>query len=117
PPVTPESPLLDGKLPTEELLPPVVEEGSSDQNGQKGVRPYGGGHPADWSWGCGGSPYRTGPGLCDNWKVGCRWHVTVDGVVLHREATDLVELAGAMPGSFPANVASGIPAGVDPSFE
>ena len=62
-----ESPLLDGKLPAEELLPPVVTEGSCDEGGgHQGVQPYGGGHPTDWSWGCGGNPYRTGPGLCDN---------------------------------------------------
>src|SRR4051812_15313492 len=53
-----ESPLLDGKLPAEELLPPVVMEGSCEEGSQKGVQPYGGGHPTDWSWGCGGNPYR-----------------------------------------------------------
>src|SRR3954469_3732750 len=31
--------------------------------------------------------------MCDNWKVGCRGHVTVDGIVLHREPTDLNALA------------------------
>src|SRR5215216_5799518 len=60
-----ESPLLDGKLPAEELLPPVVAEGSGEPAGDhRAVQPYGGGHPTDWSWGCGGSPYRTGPGMC-----------------------------------------------------
>jgi hypothetical protein len=96
-----ESPLLDGKLPSEELLPPVVSEGSSAESAHRAVEPYGGGHPTDWSWGCGGSPYRNGPGMCDNWKVGCRWHVTVDGIVLHRQPTDLATILGQMPASFP----------------
>lgn len=114
-----ESPLLDGRLPAEELLPPVVSEGSCDEGGKegRGVQPYGGGHPTDWSWGCGGSPYRQGPGICDNWKVGCRWHVTADGIVLHRDSTDLVALAAQMPNSFPANAPSGITPGVEPDFE
>ncbi len=88
-PATTESPLLNGNLPTEELMPPVVTEGCAEQGDHKGVQPYGGGHPTDWPWGCGGSPYRTGPGLCDNYKVGPRWHITVDGMVMHRESTDL----------------------------
>jgi hypothetical protein len=96
PTVDGSSPLLDGKLPTEELLPPVVQEGACEEEQRQGVQPYGGGHPTDWSWGCAGSPYRNGPGLCDNWKVGCRWHVTVDGLVLHREDTDLPVLQTQM---------------------
>lgn len=100
PPPQTVTPLLDGKLPTEELLPPVVTEGTIDEGGRQGVEPYGGGHPTDWSWGCGGSPYRTGPGLCDNWKVGCRWHVTVDGMVMSRDDTDLLALADAMDTNF-----------------
>jgi hypothetical protein len=93
-----ESPLLDGRLPAEELIPPVVSEGSSDagNGGHHAVEPYGGGHPTDWSWGCGGSPYRTGPGLCDNYRIGPRWHVTVDGLVMHREGTEMVPLAAQM---------------------
>ena len=35
--------------------------------------------PDDWMWGCGGWPYANGPGMCDDWKVGCRWHVQADG--------------------------------------
>ena len=85
----PATPLLDGSAPIEELIPPVATDG-------RGVRPYGGGHAGDWSWGCGGSPYRTGPGMCDDWKVGCRWHVTVDGMVLSRDETDLEALAEEM---------------------
>jgi hypothetical protein len=93
-----DSPLLDGRLPAEELIPPVVSEGSSDagNGGHHAVEPYGGGHPTDWPWGCGGNPYRTGPGLCDNYRIGPRWHVTVDGMVMHRESTDLVALATQM---------------------
>ena len=92
-----ESPLLDGKLPSEELLPPVVAEGRHEDGVAKpGVQPYGGGHPTDWSWGCNGNPYRTGPGLCDNYRIGPRWHVTVDGMVMHREGTDLTALVAQM---------------------
>ena len=115
-----ESPLLDGKLPAEELIPPVVTEGSRDEGGatgeRRGVQPYGGGHPTDWSWGCGGSPYRTGPGLCDNYRIGPRWHVTVDGIVMHRDSTDLVALAAQMNNSLPANIpnGNGIPTGRSP---
>jgi hypothetical protein len=113
-----DSPLLDGRLPAEELLPPVVSEGSCDEGGNqgRGVQPYGGGHPTDWSWGCGGSPYRQGPGICDNWKVGCRWHVTADGIVLHRDSTDLMALAMQMPNSFPTALPDQGLNG-DPSFE
>jgi hypothetical protein len=95
-----ESPLLDGKLPAEELIPPVVSEGTCDESGDGGARrsvqPYGGGHPTDWPWGCGGNPYRTGPGLCDNYRIGPRWHVTIDGMVMHREGTDPLALATQM---------------------
>jgi hypothetical protein len=106
-----ESPLLDGKLPTEELIPPVVTEGSTEEPAHRGVQPYGGGHPTDWSWGCGGSPYRQGPGLCDNYKVGPRWHVTVDGIVLTREHTNLDLLTDAMPGSIPGPFFPTLPQG------
>jgi hypothetical protein len=34
--------------------------------------------------------------MCDNWKVGCRWHVTVDGIVWSREETDLAAIATEM---------------------
>lgn len=89
------SPFVDGNAPTEEMMPPVVPDDSNDKK-HIAVKPYGGGHPDDWSWGCGGSPYRTGPGLCDNWRVGPRWHVTVDGLVWHRDATDLDALEAQM---------------------
>jgi hypothetical protein len=75
------------------LPPPPIDEQSTVQ---RGVRPYGGGHPADWSWGCGGSPYRTGPGLYDDWKAGCRWRVAVDGIVLTREDAELAALTAAI---------------------
>jgi hypothetical protein len=54
------------------------------------MRPYRPGHPT-WmdEWGCGGSPYVTGPGRCDEWKVGPVWDVVVDGQVLFREDADL----------------------------
>jgi hypothetical protein len=89
-----QGPLTDGTMADEELVPPA---GSSDVvTGRRGVKPYGGGHPNDWPWGCGGSPFRTGPGWCDNWDVGCRWDVAVDGMVMRREETDLVALENTM---------------------
>jgi hypothetical protein len=96
----PVQPLLDGNSPTEDLMPPVVEgEGCANGGDQLHVRPYGGGHPTDWSWGCNGSPYRTGPGMCDNYKVCARWHVTVDGLVMSREETDQTALIAQMRAS------------------
>ena len=47
-------------------------------------------------WGCGGSPFRNGPGCDDRWKVGPRWRVQADGMILFREETDLTGLATAM---------------------
>jgi hypothetical protein len=49
-------------------------------------------YPDNWLWGAGGSPYRTGPGWMDDWKVGCRWDVTVDGMLLFREDANLDKL-------------------------
>lgn len=45
--------------------------------------------PDDWMWGCGGWPYANGPGACDDWKVGPIWDVTVDGMVMTRQSTNL----------------------------
>lgn len=47
-------------------------------------------------WGCGGSPYRTGPGCGDEWRVGPRWRVVLDGVMMYREETNLAPLAAAL---------------------
>ena len=66
-----------------------------------GGRTTDGGRPDDWSWGCGGSPYRNGPGYCDNWKVGCRWETYVDGMVMFREQADLNALQAATQGGLP----------------
>ena len=49
----------------------------------------------DWGWGCGGSPYRTGPGQCDTWRVGPVWRGSLEGLVMYRDKTDIVALAGA----------------------
>src|SRR5262245_34407439 len=85
-------------------LPPLLDDCNDNQdpliggelgeeyNGRRGVRPYGGGHLSDWPWGCGGSPFRTGPGACDTYRVGPIWNVQVDGMVLHREGTDLQQI-------------------------
>ncbi len=119
------TPLLDGSSPTEELMPPVVD-GCGPGNSSDGplhIQPYGGGHPTDWAWGCGGSPYREGPGLCDNWRIGPRWHITMDGLVMSRERTDLGALEAQMiannatfSNSSPASPAGGGTVG-DPGFE
>ncbi len=68
------------------------EVGEYYEGGRRGVRPYGGGHPSDWSWGCGGSPFRNGPGACDTFRVGPIWNVQVDGMTMKREGTDLQQI-------------------------
>jgi hypothetical protein len=114
----PASPLLDGSTPAEQMLPPVMEGGcasGSSSDGPLHVQAYGGGHPTDWSWGCGGSPYREGPGMCDNYKVGPRWHITVDGIVMSREQTTLSSLEAQMRANNTFMGAGGNPAtgGID----
>lgn len=49
----------------------------------------------DSMWGCGGSPFRHGPGKCDTWRVGPVWDVAVDGAVLHREDANLAGIIAA----------------------
>ena len=92
-PLPPVPPPPDADTPAAELPPPGLADEPVER---RGVRPYGGGHPGDWSWGCGGSPYRTGPGFCDDWKVGCRWHIAVDGIVMSREDANLAGLTAAI---------------------
>jgi hypothetical protein len=94
PAALPTAPLLDGTDTEEELMPGLEVDAVSTQ--RRGVEPYGGGHPSDWPWGCGGSPFRTGPGWCDDWDVGCRWDVAVDGMVMWREDADLAALEAGM---------------------
>ncbi len=48
-------------------------------------------------------PWRTGPGWCDDWQVGPHWDVSLDGVILHREALDAASL-GAVFGANPGRV-------------
>jgi Putative beta barrel porin-7 (BBP7) len=43
----------------------------------------------DFSWGCGAFPWENGPGLCDDWVVGPRWDVVVEGMTMFRPKTDL----------------------------
>jgi hypothetical protein len=83
------SPFIDDGEYVEEL--PIEDEVLRT----RGVRPYGGGHPGDWTWGCGGSPYRTN-GTCDDWKVGCDWAVSINGMVMSRPDTDLEALMDEM---------------------
>ena len=52
-------------------------------------------YPDNWRWGCGGSPFRNGPGMCDDWKVGPVWDIAVDGMVLFREDANLTALTAA----------------------
>ncbi len=57
---------------------------------------YGAGGPCKEHWGCGGSPFRTGPGQCDDWRVGPIWQVTLDGVFMTRDETNIDALAAAI---------------------
>jgi hypothetical protein len=103
-------PLLDESAPRDEYAVPPVASDLSPM--RRGVKPYGGGHGGDWPWGCGGSPFRTGPGACDTWEVGCRWDVAVDGMVMLREDTDLLALEAIMR----QNSAAGT-VGLTPAYE
>ena len=58
----------------------------------------------DFMWGCGGSPFRNGPGTCDTWRVGCRWDTSVDGMVLWRERIDLDRLEDAANNPAPSDI-------------
>lgn len=56
----------------------------------------------DWGWGCGGSPFRSGPGKCDTWRVGPTWGSSVEGLFFSRPGTDIATLAtaaGIAPGA------------------
>src|SRR5262245_46404973 len=46
------APLLDDCNDQDPLI--GQELGDGYEGGRRGVRPYGGGHPYDWPWGCGG---------------------------------------------------------------
>ncbi len=61
-----------------------------------GSHGVGNGAPCEEHWGCGGSPFRTGPGQCDRWRVGPIWQVTLDGVFMARDETDIDALAAAI---------------------
>jgi hypothetical protein len=91
---SPAMPLLDPTVTDEEMMPPPGVD--TPASTRRGVTPYGGGHATDWPWGCGGSPFRNGPGWCDDWDVGCRWDVAVDGMVMSREDADLAALETGM---------------------
>lgn len=47
---------------------------------------------SDWAWGCGPWPWRNGPGCCDDWLVGPRWDVKVDGLALFRTGPNLAAI-------------------------
>ncbi len=89
---------------TEEYIPSEAYEpldcpncnGGCDSCGLPPGRLPNGQYPDDWMWGCGQWPYANGPGTCDDWKVGPIWDVTVDGMVMTREPTDLGALQWAM---------------------
>jgi hypothetical protein len=44
---------------------------------------------SDFAWGCGPWPWRNGPGMCDDWLVGPRWDVKVDGLAMFRTGPNL----------------------------
>jgi hypothetical protein len=97
------APLLDNHSGEEELLlGNELCEGYPNGEGRRGVQPYGGGHPGDWPWGCGGSPFRTGPGMCDTYRVGPIWNVTADGLTMFREDANLDAISAQpfMPGIY-----------------
>ena len=84
------TPLLDDGAVEEELTPPGGDDQSNSRTPWR--QPVRRRSPRDWPWGCNGSPFRTGPGFCDTWEVGCRWDVAVDGIVMLREDADLAAL-------------------------
>jgi Putative beta barrel porin-7 (BBP7) len=87
------SPLLDDCNEERDVMMSGNEIGDYYEGGvRRGVRPYGGGHLQDWPWGCGRSPFRNGPGMCDTYRVCGRWNVTVDGMTMKREGTDLQQI-------------------------
>lgn len=113
---TDAAPLLDDA----DYDPLIGEQlGDCADGGRRGVEPYGGGHKSDW-WGCGGSPYRTGPGACDNYRVGPIWNVNVDGMVMKREGTNLAQIWNETDGGFDDgswNPAEGPQQGIPELFE
>src|SRR5687767_9733160 len=56
PPLPAQAPLLDNMDPQEDTTTALEDDSLPTR---RGVQPYGGGGPDDWSWGCGGSPFRT----------------------------------------------------------
>jgi hypothetical protein len=106
PPLPAQTPLLDSMDPVEDTTTALEDESLPTR---RGVQPYGGGGPDDWSWGCNGSPFRTGPGWCDTWDVGCRWDVAVDGIVMMREESDLTALENVMRLNNPTGTVTGDP--------
>ena len=92
--VSPES-----SVDVEPLPPQLFESGGCEScNSNGGCAPErlpNGQIPDDWMWGCGGWPYANGPGMCDDWKVGCRWHVETDGMILFRQDANLDALLDA----------------------
>jgi len=95
----PEGADIDGYTPTEVYdalaCPNCNGGGSSGCNCLPPPLPNGQ-YPDDWMWGCGQWPYANGPGMCDDWKVGPIWDVTVDGMVMTREHADLGALEAMM---------------------
>jgi hypothetical protein len=74
---------------------PLVDPSDCDSSAVYGGEGYGVRArqiPDNWLWGCNGSAYRTGPGNCDDWNVGCRWETSVDGMMLFRENANLESL-------------------------
>ena len=103
-PPTPNEMVSPGATDTESYMTAEAYESldcptGNGYGGNGGCLPPGrlpnGQYPDDWMWGCGGWPYANGPGMCDDWKVGCRWHVQVDGLILSREDADLDALFDA----------------------
>ena len=96
--VSPEGPDADGYMQADEYE--SLECPNCDGGCNGGCLPPGrlpnGQYPDDWMWGCGQWPYANGPGTCDDWRVGPIWDVTVDGMVMTREAANLQAIEARM---------------------
>jgi Putative beta barrel porin-7 (BBP7) len=68
----------------------------------------------DFWWGCGAFPWENGPGCCDDWVVGPRWDVTVEGMTMFRPNTDLNAIANHDP---PTNTPGGFPVSTFSPYE
>lgn len=125
PPAEGPSPVLEGGTPVVEGAPagsipypyPVVETPARSTSYPKGdfqqhlqAASGDGAGACDWGWGAGGSPFRTGPGCNDTYRLGPRWCTSFEGGMLFREETEIGPLLAS------ANAGSVVPGGADTLF-